>query len=101
MPAAANSADFARLPEGEVREDERYLHVFFQQKKPKKSKKGTSEDVFQVKESLLGEWMRGGDSWWLCVAAMLSAEYLLHTHVDVCFGCGMNHHHWNRPTCVH
>ena len=71
MPAVANSADFARLPEGEVREDERYLHMFFQQRKPKpkKSEKGTSEDVFQVKESLLGEWMQataGGSVWQPC-----------------------------------
>ena len=57
---AANSPDFARLPEGEVREDEKYLHRFFQQKKPKKSKKDVVEDVFPDQAS--GECIVGDSS---------------------------------------
>lgn len=54
MSDAANSPDFARLPEGEVREDEKYLHRFFQQKKPKRSKKDVVGDAFPDEAS--GEW---------------------------------------------
>ena len=83
VPAAANSADFAKLHKEEVREDERYLHQFFQQKKPKKSKRDAVNDVLTDKEP--GEWIERtvqhiclavGAAGRFCVAAALAAQRL-------------------------
>ena len=90
VPAAANSADFAKLHKEEVREDERYLHQFFQQKKPKKSKRDAVNDVLPDKEP--GEWIdqtvrhiclavgAAGCSVWHCCAGG-TASALLQTSV--------------------